>query len=302
MDFLDIISITFINSVSTICNILCYVGLDQIPKGIESLYLTIAPTTYVKFYQEQIQSRHPLSAGFPVDNPFVVLSICIAYLLFIYIGSAVMSQKQKFELKLFSMIHNSFLILLSLFMLVESLRQTYLLNYPLLCVGDSKDPKQIGMARIVWIFYFSKIPEMIDTIIMILKKNSRQVTFLHIYHHISIFSVWWVIQHYAPVGEPYFSVILNSFIHLLMYSYYLLSSLGFNIWWKRYLTQMQMTQFFLMMCQGIGNIYTSCDKYPYAIMQLMVWYMLSFLLLFGNFYLRSYSGEKRNVNGHTKRE
>jgi len=90
-----------------------------------------------------------------------------------------------------------------------------------------------------------------------------------------------------------------------MYGYYLLSSLGINVGWKRYLTQMQMTQFFLMMCQGIANLAIGCKTYPYAIQQLMVWYMLSFLILFANFYFRNYNDEKKGkkdkrANGHIK--
>jgi len=79
-----------------------------------------------------------------------------------------------------------------------------------------------------------------------------------------------------------------------MYGYYLLASLGVNVWWKRYLTQMQMTQFFLMMCQGIANLYIGCKTYPKAILQLMVWYMLSFLILFANFYRQNYNDPKKD--------
>jgi len=38
------------------------------------------------------------------------------------------------------------------------------------------------MAKIIWVFYVSKIVEFIDTVIMVLKKNNRQVSFLHVYH------------------------------------------------------------------------------------------------------------------------
>jgi len=302
MQFLDTISISFINGISTIGNIFNTIGIGRIPVTLESLFLNIAPASTTRTYIELMKARHPLSVGFPVDNPFVVLSWCIVYLLFVFIGNRVISKYKypKCELKYFSMAHNSFLILLSLFMMVESLRQAFNLKYTLLCVGAPNDPKQIGMARIVWIFYFSKIFEMLDTVIMVLKQNTRQITFLHLYHHISIFSVWWAVQHFGPIGEPYFSVFLNSFIHFLMYGYYLLASLGFKIWWKRYLTQMQMTQFFLMMCQGIANLAIGCNTYPHGMLHLMVWYMFSFLVLFANFYLRNYGKETSETKSDKK--
>jgi hypothetical protein len=57
------------------------------------------------------------------------------------------------------------------------------------------------MARIVWIFYFSKIFEFMDTFIMALRYRFRQITFLHVYHHSSIFFTWWFVVRNAPGGE-----------------------------------------------------------------------------------------------------
>ena len=40
---------------------------------------------------------------------------------------------------------------------------------------------------------------------------------------------------------------LNTFVHTVMYSYYLLAALGPRVrpylWWKKYLTKLQLTQF-----------------------------------------------------------
>lgn len=72
------------------------------------------------------------------------------------------------------------------------------------------------MAKILYIFYLSKILEFGDTVIMALKKNYHQISFLHVYHHSSIFCVWWVIVYFAPGGESYFSAALNSGIHVFM--------------------------------------------------------------------------------------
>ena len=55
----------------------------------------------------------------------------------------------------------------------------------------------------------------------------------------------------------YYSCALNSFVHVLMYTHYLLSAmLGKDmrarrkyLWWSRYLTQFQMFQFVTMMVQ-----------------------------------------------------
>jgi elongation of very long chain fatty acids protein 4 len=52
-----------------------------------------------------------------------------------------------------------------------------------------------------------------------------QVTVLHVYHHASISFIWWMITHTAPGGDAYFSAALNSLVHVLMYTYYLLAIL-----------------------------------------------------------------------------
>jgi len=63
---------------------------------------------------------------------------------------------------------------------------------------------------------------------MALKQNYHQISFLHLYHHTSIFAIWWIIVFFAPGGEGYFSAMLNSFIHVLMYSYYLWTTFASN--------------------------------------------------------------------------
>jgi hypothetical protein len=61
-------------------------------------------------------------------------------------------------------------------------------------------------------------------IIMVLKRNTRQITFLHVYHHSSIALIWWIIAYHAPGGEAYFSAALNSGVHVFMYLYYFLAA------------------------------------------------------------------------------
>ena len=61
----------------------------------------------------------------------------------------------------------------------------------------------------------------------------------------------------ACLRAAYYSCALNSFVHVLMYTHYLLAAMiGKNmkarrkyLWWSRYLTQFQMFQFVTMMVQ-----------------------------------------------------
>lgn len=66
----------------------------------------------------------------------------------------------------------------------------------------------------MWVFYVSKLYEFLDTAIMLLKGNLQQVSFLHVYHHFSIASIWWLIAYSAPGGDAWYSVMLNSLVHV----------------------------------------------------------------------------------------
>ena len=99
-----------------------------------------------------------------------------------------------------------------------------------------------------------------------------------------------MIAHRAPGGDAYFSAALNSWVHVCMYTYYLVAVLiGKDekkrkryLWWGRYLTQMQMAQFALNLCQ---SVYTSMySPYPKFISHILFVYMISLLGLFGHFY------------------
>ena len=61
------------------------------------------------------------------------------------------------------------------------------------------------VANAVWWYYFSKIIELMDTILFILKKNQRQITFLHVYHHSTMPLLWWIGTKWIPGGQCIFN-------------------------------------------------------------------------------------------------
>lgn len=62
-----------------------------------------------------------------------------------------------------------------------------------------------------------QVYEFVDTAIMVLKKNNRQITLLHVYHHAStFFPCWWSAVNFAPGGDVWFLCALNSSVHVAM--------------------------------------------------------------------------------------
>jgi len=72
----------------------------------------------------------------------------------------------------------------------------------------------------------------LDTVIMIFEGRLRQVSFLHVYHHVTISSYSFAILWLSPESDAYFSLAGSIYIHVLMYSYYLLASFGNSQLWK----------------------------------------------------------------------
>ena len=117
-------------------------------------------------------------------------------------GKRLMKHRKPFNVKPFAVVHNAVMFALSLYMVIETLTQSYenfgwakkftpwgnMVENP----GSAKfSPSGYRLARVLWIHYLSKVYEFADTAIMVLKKNERQISFLHVYHHASTFFPCW---------------------------------------------------------------------------------------------------------------
>ena len=50
----------------------------------------------------------------------------------------------------------------------------------------------LQIAHALWWYYFSKLIEFLDTIFFVLRKKNNQISFLHVYHHATMFPIWWI--------------------------------------------------------------------------------------------------------------
>jgi len=149
----------------------------------------------------------------------------------------------------------------------------------------------------VWIHYMDKYLEFFDTFFMVLRGRMDQVSFLHIYHHLSIAWAWWVALRVSPAGDAYFGALLNSWIHVLMYSYYTLSLMKFSCPWKRYLTQAQLIQFtsvVIYTAVSFSMLHRSGEikAKHYIVYGLQTFEMVSLFYLFSLFYSKVYKKKK----------
>ncbi len=107
--------------------------------------------------------------------------------------------------------------------------------------------------------------------------------------------MYWLNINVGYDGDVYVTIFLNGLIHTVMYTYYFVSLHTKEIWWKSALTLSQMIQFVLMNAQAFYLLKTECTQYPVRIIQIYLYYIISLLILFANFFLASYvfkSGKK----------
>ncbi|ABO94747.1 predicted protein [Ostreococcus lucimarinus CCE9901] len=260
----------------------------------------------------ELDPLSPTTSHLPaITSPTPLITSLLVYLVTVVVSYRVLSATTNTKiwdptwLKASVICHNAFLILLSLYMCIGCIVEAYKSGYKLW--GNKFNVNEKQLAFYIYLFYVSKIYEFVDTFIMLLKRNLRQVSFLHVYHHSTISFIWWMIARRAPGGDAYFSAALNSWVHVCMYTYYLLSALiGKNndkrvkyLWWGRHLTQMQMLQFLCNLLQAVYCAYFS--EYPKFLSKILLFYMISLLALFGHFYYSKHIATAKLRKKHTKK-
>ncbi|UXI15467.1 long chain fatty acid CoA ligase [Sarcoptes scabiei] len=212
-------------------------------------------------------------------GPWKLIGFTSLYLGFVYFGRKFMANRKPYELRSSMLGYNILLVVINLFFLYESL---------------------------VWIDFGAKLfdfrfPSPTDrskkTMHIIEIKKEKQLTVLHIYHHISVPVIGWISSWISPT-MPVLGLfaMLNCFCHVIMYSYYALSALGPQLqpflWWKKYITQIQLFQFALIGLYGIClNLWH--QNYPFIYRMMPVTQAIIFLAMFGNFYIRSYLNKRK---------
>ncbi|CAH1392972.1 unnamed protein product [Nezara viridula] len=238
-----------------------------------------------------------------VDSPVPTVLYTILYLVIVGIGPRLMKDRKPFKLTWCLVPYNLAMSLLNLYIAIELLIASTRLKYSYVCqpIRHVDHKEELRIVNAVWWYYFSKLLEFCDTFFFILRKKEKQLTFLHVYHHSTMFSLWWIGIKWVPSGSTFLPAMVNSFIHVLMYSYYGLAALGPNIgkylWWKKYLTMLQLIQFTTALILGINGIRSGCD-FPLWMQYALVIYMISFIVLFGNFYAKAYIEKGKRAVGY----
>ncbi|KAK9871696.1 hypothetical protein WA026_014147 [Henosepilachna vigintioctopunctata] len=226
---------------------------------------------------------------FMVRNPFPVFSIAIAYNFFVLgLGPKYMSRRKPFDLRKILILYNALQVLLSMYIFHDGFI-AYLYRYSLRCepVDTTWSEEAMRAARGCYIYYLAKVTELMDTVFFILRNKYDQVTFLHVYHHTIMPLISWGNVKYFPGGHGVFIGMINSFVNVIMYVYYMIAAMGPNyqkyIWWKKHITLLQMVQMGVTFFHSAQLLFIDCGYPRWTILFTMPNAIL-FIFLFNDFY------------------
>ena len=238
--------------------------------------------------------------GWPLlDNPLWTVAICLTYYYFVKVwGPRFMEKRQPFELRRLMMVYNVFQVLFNGWMFFEACQTGW--NFSnLLCkpIDYSDNPIAYRTIRVGYWFFISKFIDLLDTIFFVLRKKYNQITFLHLSHHGLVPIITCLGIRFLNGGNTHFCGFINAFVHIVMYSYYLLAAMGPRIQsiiskWKKYVTTLQIVQFVAVSMHSFTLFFIECD-FPISFAYSIGLMEIFFLVLFLNFYRKSYT--KKNL-------
>lgn len=241
-----------------------------------------------------------------VHSPWGPIAVAIVYNLFCWNAKKITSGLPAFSIRPVIVGYNFFMVLASLYMTYEFFVSAYLARYSLTCqpVDYTASPLAMRMASVCWCYYFSKYIELTETVFFAIRKKYNQISVLHVYHHTSMLFLWWLGIKYVAGGQSFLFGLINSFVHAVMYTYYGLSAIGRHmqkwLWWKKYITIIQLSQFFILAVFSINNIKVKCD-FPTWLNKVLFAYAFTLAVLFLNFYFKAYGKEKKSGEGKSYR-
>jgi GNS1/SUR4 family len=268
--------------------------MDQFVGYLDQLYL-LGERCFE--HRELLMSWEPLVAAL------------VGYLALVLVGPRLVGDRElvdKTTMRAVMFVHNAFLCGLSLVMASAALYGAVVVVNPVwgwhesLCNLDGTLLSG-AMWGWCWIFYASKYYELVDTVILIL--NRKPLILLHVWHHLSVMVLCYFFVH-SNLYFFYTGVIVNGTIHVIMYSYYALSSIGYRAPWAKLITMCQIVQF----VYGIGiwwywlaNCHSAMNQEQWIVFFANQFVLTSFLVLFMLFFKAKYNKKPAGKSAQQKR-
>ena len=237
-----------------------------------------------------------------MQSPIILPAILFSYLYFILkCGPKFMKDRKPYNLKTFIKWYNIFQIVSNAIIVQQFISTGWFTEITVFCepADYSNTPKNMKVVHMMWLVFLTKIVDLIETGVFVLRKKYRQISFLHLYHHVSTPLLSWAVMRYTPVAGVSFPMLVNCAVHVIMYSYYLLSSFGGK--WRRILnpikpliTITQMVQFIVLIAYAIQVFLPYCNEIKTPSVLAIVNLLINFVLFY-SFYQNTYVKPAKKV-------
>lgn len=266
------------------------------------------PTIKDLFIQSALTLEETFNSGdqevrtwFLIRNGYLPFILCFAYLIISLYGPSLMRDRKPFDLRMPMIIFNFCVVMTYVTCLFGVAYYLPMIPWEMFCKGGviKKGEPSYMLASIAWIGYLLRYIELLDTVFFILRKKENLITFLHVMHHAIVPILGWVMFRTEKSALQAVPILLNAFVHVIMYSYYGLAAMGPKfrkyLWWKKYLTQLQIVQFFLIiMFVTVIAPFTGCTMVSLSYAMDIVFAPL-FLFLFYRFYRSSFQHNMKKI-------
>lgn len=229
-------------------------------------------------------------------NPIVVGVAVVGYAAILMIYPMTIKNKPASQCTSQLIAHNSLLAGMSLYLALNigwiswEIYQTHGLH-ALVCDSERVQVTYNSLYFYFHIFHLSKFYEFIDTYYLVIRK--KPVILLHSWHHITTLILTCATMN-SDVAAAWYVILANCVVHVIMYTYYALAADGRHVWWKKYITMMQLGQFIseLVLIIPVSVAYKHIAGYDcsgsgaYTILATGI--LGSFLVLFLRFFSKTY--------------
>ncbi|KAL3472519.1 GNS1/SUR4 family-domain-containing protein [Aspergillus californicus] len=207
-----------------------------------------------------VQGETPLST---LRETAVML---VTYYVVIFGGREFMKNREAFKFNTLFKIHNFVLTTVSatlLALFVEQLVPTLTRNGVFHTICDHSGGWTQPLIVLYYLNYLTKYLEFVDTVFLFLKK--KPLTFLHTYHHGATALLCYT-QLIGLTAVQWVPITINLLVHVVMYWYYFQSARGIRIWWKEWITRLQIIQFVidLVFVYFASYTYFTSTYFPWA--------------------------------------
>ncbi|XP_063914555.1 very long chain fatty acid elongase 4-like [Zophobas morio] len=242
-----------------------------------------------------------MSTFWLLPSPPQFFALITSYVVILIVGPLLMKKRQPFDLRSVLVVYNCSQVFLNGGLMLLGIPVAHRVTIFCNPDHDSNSHENAIIAKLYLNYVYLKMYDLLDTVFFILRKKHAQISFLHVYHHIMILVVGWMgTKYYPPATYPGGPCLLfglvNCFVHMFMYYYYLRSvTRGPNLnsmTWKKYVTVLQLVQHYVMLLLTCVALMTEECPYPKYIVFAAMLGFFTMVYLFSQFYWKTYIRRK----------